>query len=88
MAISLQHVEDGIAALEKVQTYLDHILDDRSLGWNGWNEVLATAVVAMLQQSTELRVRLKNAAFDAAVDAAVRAKYGTASDTAVPDNTA
>jgi len=59
MTLSLQDIEDGIAALKDVEKYLDRILDDRSLGWNGWNEVLATAVNVMLQQSTELHARLE-----------------------------
>jgi len=62
MTISLQDLEDGIAALKAVQAYLDHILDDRSLNWGGWNEVLSVAVVAMLQFSTELRKQLEAAA--------------------------
>ena len=57
--MTLQDIEDGVAALNGVETYLNRILDDRSLGWNGWNEVLATAVNVMLQQSTELHARLE-----------------------------
>ena len=60
--MTLQDIEDGVAALKGVETYLNRILDDRSLGWNGWNEVLATAVNVMLQQSTELRKQLEAAA--------------------------
>ena len=57
--MTLQDIEDGVAALKGVETYLNRILDDHSLGWNGWNEVLATAVNVMLQQSTELHARLE-----------------------------
>src|SRR5262249_21691783 len=57
--LSLKGIEDGIAALKDVEKYLDRIRDDRSLGWKGWNEVLATAVNVMLQQSTELHARLE-----------------------------
>ena len=57
--MTLQDIEDGVAALKGVETYLNRILDDRSLGWNGWDEVLATAVDVMLQRSAELHARLE-----------------------------
>jgi hypothetical protein len=58
MTLSLQDIEDGIAALKGVETYLGRIMADRNLGWNGWDEVLATAVNVMLQRSTEQHERL------------------------------
>ena len=57
--MTLQDIEEGIAALKGVETYLGRIMADRNLGWNGWDEVLATAVDVMLQQSTELHARLE-----------------------------
>jgi hypothetical protein len=62
--LTLQQVKDGIAALSGVLKYLDQISHDDAHAqlWHAWNEVLATAAGAVLEDSVALRHELLEAA--------------------------
>jgi hypothetical protein len=63
--LTLSEVENGIRALRDVETYLKAIMHDPGQDWHAWNEVGATCINVLLQQSTEQRnqmIREQNAA--------------------------
>jgi hypothetical protein len=49
--VTIENMQEGIMALLGVRAYLQHIMNDDKHEWNGWNEVLATAVDVMLKYS-------------------------------------
>jgi hypothetical protein len=56
--LTLEQIDKGIAALVGVDEYLTHIMDDETLDWCAWEEVLSTAASCVLKFSVEQRRRL------------------------------
>jgi hypothetical protein len=58
--LTLEQIDDGIAALRGVKRYLQHILDDdgQTYNWKGRNKLIVNDLVSMLIQSHSLRREL------------------------------